>query len=96
MPVREMLEGSLLAVEIQLPDGEPPVRLMSRVRWVQLAGQGAGAPPDDVGYLGLEFILLNARDHARIQNALIAAARAGQPLDPAAGGPAQLPDDAAA
>jgi hypothetical protein len=95
MPVRETLEGSLLAVEIQLSDGEAPVRLMSRVRWVQLAPQVSGAPPEDVGYLGLEFILLNARDHARIQNALIAAARAGQPLDPASG-PSQAPDDAAA
>jgi hypothetical protein len=36
-----------------------------------------------MGVLGLEFILVNARDHARIQNALIASARAGQSLDPA-------------
>ena len=82
VPLRETLEGSLLTVEIQLPDGDPPARLMSRVRWVQLAPQGGG-PPDEMGYVGLEFILLNARDHARIQGALIAAARAGQPLDPA-------------
>jgi hypothetical protein len=94
LPVSETLEGSLLTVEIQLPDGEPPVRLMSRVRWVQLAPQGA-APPDGMAYLGLEFILLNARDHARIQGALISAARAGQPLDPARD-PGEAPDAAAA
>ena len=35
-----------------------------------------------MGIVGLEFILVNARDHARIQNALIARARAGQSLDP--------------
>lgn len=94
LPVREALEGSLLTVEIQLADGEPPVRLMTRVRWVQLAAQGAG-PPDAMGYLGLEFILLNARDHSRIQSALISAARAGQPLDPAPSVGAE-PDAAAA
>jgi hypothetical protein len=40
-----------------------------------------------MGVMGLEFVLVNAREHARIQNALIAAARAGQPLDAAEGGP---------
>jgi hypothetical protein len=94
LPVRDVLEGSLLTVEIQLPDGDPPARLMSRVRWVQLPAQGSG-PPDEMGYLGLEFILLNARDHARIQGALIAAARAGQPLDPARD-PGEEPGAAAA
>lgn len=94
LPVRDALEGSLLTVEIQLPDGEPPVRLMSRVRWVQLKAPGVGAPVE-MGYLGLEFILLNARDHARIQNALIAAAVAGQPLDPSPGA-REEPGEAAA
>jgi hypothetical protein len=81
LPVRDALEGSVLAVELQLPDGDP-IRLMARVRWVQLAAPSSG-PPDEMGVLGLEFILVNARDHARIQNALIASARAGQSLDPA-------------
>ena len=84
MPVREALEGSLLEVELQLPDAEPPVRLMARVRWVQLAAPGSG-PPEEMGVVGLEFILVSARDHARIQNALIATARAGKPLDPTSG-----------
>jgi PilZ domain-containing protein len=94
MPVREALEGSLLAVELQLPDVEPPVRLMARVRWVELGTPGEG-PPDEIGVVGLEFILVSARDHACIQHALIAAARAGQPLDPASGAGAE-PDAAAA
>ena len=94
LPVRDALEGSLLTVEIQLPDGEPPVRLMSRVRWVQLAPQGPGQP-DEMGTVGLEFVLLNARDHARIQSALIRAARAGHPLSPSSGEGA-APDAAAA
>lgn len=81
IPVRDTLEGSLLTVEIQLADGEPPLRLTSRVRWVQLAAHDAGAAGDETGALGLEFILVGARDHVRIQAALIAAARAGQPLD---------------
>jgi hypothetical protein len=33
-----------------------------------------------MGEMGLEFVLVNAREHARIQNALIAAARAGRPF----------------
>src|SRR5439155_24546565 len=82
MPVREALEGALLAVELQLPDAEPPVRLMARVRWVQLATPGSG-PSEEMGVVGLEFILVSARDHARIQSALIAAAREGRALDPA-------------
>src|SRR5262249_43356586 len=84
LPVRDALEGSLLTVEIQLADGEPPVRLMSRVRWVQLSAPGTGGPAE-MGYLGLEFILVNARDNARIQKALIPATLAGQPLDPSPG-----------
>jgi len=79
LPVREALEGSVLTIELQLPGAEPPIRLMARVRWVQVA---AGAAADAMGIVGLEFILVNARDHARIQNALIASARAGQSLDP--------------
>ena len=79
LPVREALEGSVLIVELQLPGADPPLRLMARVRWVQLA---AGAAAADMGIVGLEFILVNARDHARIQSALIASARAGQSLDP--------------
>jgi hypothetical protein len=81
IPVRDTLDGALLAVEIQLPDGEPPLRLTSRVRWVQLAANDAGTPAEEEGVMGLEFILVGARDHVRIQAALIAAARAGQPLD---------------
>jgi PilZ domain-containing protein len=78
LPVREALEGSVLIVELQLPDGEAPIRLMARVRWVQLPTGSA-----EMGVVGLEFILVNARDHARIQKALIASARAGHSLDPA-------------
>ena len=86
LPARELLEGALVTVEIQLPDGEPPLRMTSRVRWVRLAPQRDGTS-GDMGVMGLEFVLVNAREHARIQNALIAAARAGQSLDPTEGGP---------
>ncbi|HEY2954544.1 MAG TPA: PilZ domain-containing protein [Candidatus Eisenbacteria bacterium] len=83
--VREELEGSLLTVEIELGGGEP-LQLMSRVRWVQLAPQTRGALPEDMGVLGLEFILVSARERTRIEGVLIHAARAGQPLDAGAGG----------
>lgn len=75
LPARELLEGALVTVDISLPDGEPPLRMTSRVRWVRLAPRGDRPGADDMGEMGLEFVLVNAREHARIQNALIAAAR---------------------
>jgi hypothetical protein len=80
LPARELLEGALVTVDIQLPDGEPPLRMTSRVRWVRLASRGGDPGASEMGEMGLEFVLVNAREHARIQNALIAAARAGRPF----------------
>ena len=82
LPVRDTLENTLLTLEIQLPDGEPPLKIMSRVRWIQVAHEG-----NDMFVIGLEFILIGGPEHMRIQNALIAAARAGEPLDPTPIGP---------
>jgi len=82
---REELEGSLLSIEIRLPGDEPPLRLMGRVRWVLLAPHTTGSIPEDMGVLGLEFILVSARERARIEQVLIHAARSGQALDVAAG-----------
>ena len=96
MPLRDSLEGTLLNLEIQLPDAEPPLKLMSRVRWVQLPAHNPNASTDGMCVVGLEFILVGAHEHTRIQNALIAAARAGEPLDPAPSAPANDADPAAA
>jgi hypothetical protein len=75
--VRGHLEGALLTVELQLPGDPEPLPLTARVRWVSIE---PGGDADSDARIGLEFVLVRARDRARIQELLIRAARAGQAL----------------
>jgi hypothetical protein len=89
--VRELLQGALITIEVRLPGDNEPLRLAGRVRWVEVEPETPGAPDDEPGRVGLEFILLGARDRTRIQEVLIVSARSGRPLEAGAGvaGPAQ-------
>lgn len=72
---RPALEGAMALVDLEVPGGDEPLHLLARV--TALTFEAAAATPAPA-HLSLEFALLLARDRARMQEALIEAARSGR------------------
>lgn len=68
---RGALAGAVVAIDLDLPDGQPPLRVAGQVRWIE------ADDPGEVRF-GIEFVLLTEPDRRRIAGAL-AAVPSGRP-----------------